>query len=366
MVKTKDILVVSTSSLQGIEIIKYLQPVNAHVVAGTNLFSDFFASFSDVFGGRSKSYQTQLASLYNEAVEKLKVEAYEIGANCVLGLKIDLDEISGKGKSMFMITAVGTAVVINNTTIKNPSSITPESYQFVSDEKIKTLKQKRTILESVENKTIRFDDNVWNFITQNQVEEVLDVVFRKLFSLIDDNNISNDDVNFFYKNLLNYIDSLPEDVKVDFLYRKVGEVEADKHALKVLQVIKDLRLLNLLHVEQLLKNESFNKRKRANLILSYDKQNYSINEVDTFLRISASIEEVFPLKGTFSTKKQLLSSKEKDVWICECGRTNDINSNCSSCGNDIYGFKKEEIAPPEALRLISERVSLINEYFKPV
>ena len=63
MASTKDILVSTTSNLDGWEIDKYLGLVLAHVVNGTNVFSDVFASFSDVFGGRSTSYQNQLTSL---------------------------------------------------------------------------------------------------------------------------------------------------------------------------------------------------------------------------------------------------------------------------------------------------------------
>jgi len=49
----------------------YLDVVSSHVVAGTNIFSDIAASFSDVFGGRSKSYKRQLESIKEEAVSEL-------------------------------------------------------------------------------------------------------------------------------------------------------------------------------------------------------------------------------------------------------------------------------------------------------
>lgn len=88
MANPKDILVITTSSADGIRIKQYLKPISAHIVAGTNFFSDFLASFSDVFGGRSQTYQKQLASLYNEAIERIKFAAYELGANGVVGLGI--------------------------------------------------------------------------------------------------------------------------------------------------------------------------------------------------------------------------------------------------------------------------------------
>ena len=64
-----------------------------------------------------------------------------------------------------------------------------------------------------------------------------------------------------------------------------------------------------------------------------------------FLSISL-IKNTFFDKGTKSTKKQLLTSKEKEVWSCECGtKNNDIDNFCNSCHKDIYGFKSTEVTP---------------------
>jgi uncharacterized protein YbjQ (UPF0145 family) len=57
MANPKDILVITTSSADEIKVKKYLKPVSAHIVAGTNLFSDFLGGLTDLFGGRSQSYQ---------------------------------------------------------------------------------------------------------------------------------------------------------------------------------------------------------------------------------------------------------------------------------------------------------------------
>jgi len=76
-------------------------------VAGTGLFSDVAASFSDVFGGRSSSYKRQLEDINDEAVAEIKEQAAQKNADAVVGLKIDHDEISGQQKDMLMVTATG-------------------------------------------------------------------------------------------------------------------------------------------------------------------------------------------------------------------------------------------------------------------
>ena len=42
MILKKDVLVITTDNPSEGEIVKHLRAVTAHVVAGTNLFSDFF------------------------------------------------------------------------------------------------------------------------------------------------------------------------------------------------------------------------------------------------------------------------------------------------------------------------------------
>ncbi|MES2650625.1 MAG: heavy metal-binding domain-containing protein [Bacteroidota bacterium] len=80
MANPKDILVITTSSIDGIRVKKYLKLVSAHIVAGTNLFNDFLGGLTDVFGGCSEACQRQLISLYNEVIERIKIAVNEIGA----------------------------------------------------------------------------------------------------------------------------------------------------------------------------------------------------------------------------------------------------------------------------------------------
>ena len=46
-------------------------------------------------------------------IKQVEREAQRLGADAIVGLKIDFGEISGKEKSMFMVSAVGTAVKIS-------------------------------------------------------------------------------------------------------------------------------------------------------------------------------------------------------------------------------------------------------------
>ncbi len=107
---SQKILVSTTNSIEGMEIEKYFDLISTNVVLGTNLFADIGASFSDFFGGTSDIYQNKLERIYKSALDKLRHKAQNLRANGVVGVKIDFDEVSGGGKSMFMISISGMAV----------------------------------------------------------------------------------------------------------------------------------------------------------------------------------------------------------------------------------------------------------------
>jgi len=108
------ILMTSTPILDGCKILEYKGLITARVVTGSGFFSDMFAGISDFVGGKSGTYQKQLKSLNDEVLKLLEEEAISKQANAIIGVSIDYDEISGKGKQMFMVSAIGTAVIVSN------------------------------------------------------------------------------------------------------------------------------------------------------------------------------------------------------------------------------------------------------------
>lgn len=104
-------IVTTTNSVVGKEIIEYKKIVFGEVISGVDFIKDFAASIRDIFGGRSKSYEAELLKAREEAIEEMVQRAKELGANAVIGVDVDY-EVLGQGGSMLMVTTSGTAVVI--------------------------------------------------------------------------------------------------------------------------------------------------------------------------------------------------------------------------------------------------------------
>ena len=103
-------IITTTPTVQGREIIEYKGIVFGEVIAGINFVKDISASFTNFFGGRSGSYEEELIQARNSALYELEQRAYDAGANAVVGVDIDY-EVLGQG-GMLMVTASGTAVKI--------------------------------------------------------------------------------------------------------------------------------------------------------------------------------------------------------------------------------------------------------------
>ncbi|MDR6817005.1 uncharacterized protein YbjQ (UPF0145 family) [Neorhizobium sp. 2083] len=107
------IIVTTTSTIEGKAIAEYRGIVTGEAILGTNIFRDLFAGIRDLVGGRSASYEQVLKEARETALGELEERARAMGANAVVGVDIDYENIStGSSGSMLMVSVSGTAVVV--------------------------------------------------------------------------------------------------------------------------------------------------------------------------------------------------------------------------------------------------------------
>lgn len=114
-------LCVTTLSIPGYDVMESMGVVTAECAFGMNIFRDFFAGMSDVFGGRSGSTQSVLRDARDTCLKELRTAAAEQGANAVVGIDLDYSEFSGGGKSMLFLVASGTAVLADRMNVEQTS-----------------------------------------------------------------------------------------------------------------------------------------------------------------------------------------------------------------------------------------------------
>ena len=105
-------LVLTTNTIEGKNITKYYGLVSGEAIMGANIFKDIFAGIRDIVGGRSAAYEKELRSAKEIAVSEMIEQARALGANAVIGVDLDYETIGGGGGNMLMVSASGTAVLM--------------------------------------------------------------------------------------------------------------------------------------------------------------------------------------------------------------------------------------------------------------
>ncbi|WP_304235118.1 heavy metal-binding domain-containing protein [Jiulongibacter sediminis] len=104
-------LLTTTPNIEGRKVAVYKGLVTGETIIGANIFKDFFAGIRDIVGGRSGSYERVLNEAKNTALKEMSERAQKLGANAIIGIDLDYETL-GHGNGMLMVTASGTAVVI--------------------------------------------------------------------------------------------------------------------------------------------------------------------------------------------------------------------------------------------------------------
>ena len=100
-------LITTTHGIEDRTVTEYLGVVTAQGVLGVNAFKDVGAGMRNIFGGRSRSYENELASGVSDALAEMEQQAAHLSADAVIGVDIDYETV---GDKMLMVSASGTAV----------------------------------------------------------------------------------------------------------------------------------------------------------------------------------------------------------------------------------------------------------------
>ncbi|WP_300344975.1 putative heavy metal-binding protein [Fusobacterium sp.] len=105
-------IVTTTNNIEGRKVVEYKGIVFGEVISGVNFLRDIGASIVNFLGGRSGGYEKELMQARKEALRELEERAKSIGADAVIGVKMDY-EVLGADNGMLMVTCSGTAVVLD-------------------------------------------------------------------------------------------------------------------------------------------------------------------------------------------------------------------------------------------------------------
>ncbi len=106
---TTNLMVTTTFNFDGYKVVKHLGVVRGIIVRSRSVVGSFGAGVQQIFGGNISIYTELCEQARQEAFELMMQHAQQIGANAVLGMRYDANEISD---GVAEVLAYGTAVVV--------------------------------------------------------------------------------------------------------------------------------------------------------------------------------------------------------------------------------------------------------------
>jgi uncharacterized protein YbjQ (UPF0145 family) len=104
-----NVIISTMNDLPGYDVVEIHGEVYGLIVRARNAFSNIGAGFRTIVGGEAKGYTKLLSDSRDQAIERLSEAATDKGANAVLAMRFDCNEI---GDIMSEVAAYGTAVTV--------------------------------------------------------------------------------------------------------------------------------------------------------------------------------------------------------------------------------------------------------------
>lgn len=104
-----NVLVVTTEHIEGYKVVEVKGSVFGLIVRSRGLGGDIMAGLKGLVGGEIKQYTAMLEDSRKEAIDRMIINANQMGANAIIMMRYDSGEM---GKNMSEIVAYGTAVVV--------------------------------------------------------------------------------------------------------------------------------------------------------------------------------------------------------------------------------------------------------------
>lgn len=306
---------------------KQLGVVDAQIVIGANIFRDVFANWRDLFGGETKGYKKDIDKMKHAALSSIEKQAKKKGANAIISLKMDLDELSGGGKSMFMINIYGSAIKLTENALG--SEEWGSSISELSFENVEYFKARNKINRKLVEKNGSFSSTDINLISEY---ELWNKKFANIFLKSALKSSSNDGKALSLKANISHI---PVNILEDFLDENLHKLSITCWGI----ILKDLEQrgwFNYNLMIKMLNDDNYIRRFRALKLCSLKKSQFEKSDIKKMNEIGNLLQNDFNHIFKTTVVSKIIGSKK--TYVCP-GCLRDRKIDHCECYSNKYGIK---------------------------
>lgn len=344
------LIVTTTDSIEGCRIVEYIDVLRSSVVVGNDI------ALSDLFGG-NRNYNNRLNDIYDKAMQGLRLKASIAGADAVVGLHTDFEEIFGKGKTRMVVSMVGTAVKLDC----QPKCL-PEDKKNASVS-MDTLHRQYLLVsmrKKLDNSDYSLNEDDWGNILKYSLTDLAPLLYNR-YLVVSTQTISNiplSERKLLQDNFIPFIQSMDFDEAVEVVY---SDLETAPECSSV--IIRDCNLFAPSKIVGMLEAE--HKHIIISLLKS-DKPIYTAEDLAGMERIVEFLDNL-PDTGYYIEGRGGVFSKTGTLLVCERGHKSavELGGHCSEllegsgavCNLNVKGITEAEVA---AIASFKEKVEVLR------
>lgn len=103
-------MIVTTPSIEGKTVKKYIGIVSGEGLVGSNVYKDIFSGVRDVVEGRTSNYEREIKLARDKAIKNMEEDAEKLGANAILNVRVKYSNLGGTMGNTILVSISGTAV----------------------------------------------------------------------------------------------------------------------------------------------------------------------------------------------------------------------------------------------------------------
>jgi len=343
-----NVIVTTTDSIENRQIVDYVGILRSSAVVGAEV------ALADLFTNTSKNYRRKLNSIYDNALQDIRMKAMASGADAVVGLHSEFQDVFTKGKTRFVVSLIGTAVRLDNSNTACPKGRGVTLYDLQRDQLNVELQR------SLDNPHFNPSADDWNNIVRYALFDLAPKLYRRYLVLASETISSTNltEKKLLLDNFIPYLQSIDYDDAAAVVY--------DDTTTAPFVFCDVVKACNLFHPEKICRLLEPENKHTVIALLDSDKAFYTPTDLNCMCQIADFLDNL-PDTGHYEEGRDGLFSKTGTLLVCERGHTSavELGGHCTCliegsgaiCNLNVKGITESEVA---AIRKFKDKIDILK------
>lgn len=345
-----DIIVTTTDRIENCRISRYIGILRSSAVVGAEV------ALADFFADASRNYRRKLDGIYNSALQDIRLKAAAAGADAIIGLHSEFQDVFAKGKTRFVVSLIGTAVRLEQCCADGQPRQGGGVTQFDLSRNLLSV----NLLRQLEKPGFNPGADDWDNIVRYALYDVAPQLYRRYLVLASETIGSShpSEKRLLLDNFIPFLQSMDYEQAAEIVY---SDTTTSPYVFR--NVVK---ACNLFHPQKVAQMMTPKNKHTVISLLDCDKPVYDRKDLEYMSAIVEYLDNL-PDTGHYEEGRDGLFSKTGTMLVCERGHMTPVQlgGHCTAlvegsgaiCNLNVKGITEQEVL---AINAFKDKVDILK------